>query len=118
MERITRRFGTGVMVRKDLDFRIEPEDYDLVQTVLGQLAAYEDTGLKPEEIMDRTWISAKDELPPDKMERFLAISQFNDCMFIAERRCWGDINWLVGGMYIPKDIRYWMPLPVPPEKEE
>ena len=61
------------------------------------------------------WISVKDQMPPLDMERFLTISRFNDKVGISERRCWGDRNWLVGGLYLPKDIRYWMPLPDAPD---
>ena len=31
------------------DFSIDPDDYDLVQEILARLAAYEDTGLEPED---------------------------------------------------------------------
>lgn len=50
MERLTIRRDHGVTMPKGFDFRIEEEDYDLVQEVLERLAAYEDTGLEPEDI--------------------------------------------------------------------
>lgn len=50
MERITVRGEHGIFVRPELDFGIDEKDYDLVQTILGRLAAYEDTGLEPEDL--------------------------------------------------------------------
>lgn len=61
------------------------------------------------------WINAKVELPPDDATKFLAISKFGHIM-IAERRAW-DSGWLVGGLQISRDIKYWMPLPEMPEEE-
>ncbi|MBS7225386.1 MAG: hypothetical protein KH050_08610 [Clostridiaceae bacterium] len=59
------------------------------------------------------WIDAKVELPPDDATKFLAISKFGHIM-IAERRAW-DSGWLVGGLQISRDIKFWMPLPGMPE---
>lgn len=50
MERITIRGEHGIFVRPELDFGIDEKDYDLVQAILGRLAAYEDTGLEPEDL--------------------------------------------------------------------
>ena len=53
------------------------------------------------------------EAPPD---RFLGVSKWGH-INLYERRCWGDKDWLVGGYYLPKDIKYWMPIPAPPGRE-
>ena len=50
MERITIRGQHGIFVKPSHDFGIDPDDYDLAQEILGLLAAYEDTGLAPEEV--------------------------------------------------------------------
>ena len=50
MERLTCRMDHGIIMQTGYDFSIDPDDYDLVQKILGRLAAYEDTGLEPEEI--------------------------------------------------------------------
>ena len=63
------------------------------------------------------WISVKDQKPPADMERFLAISRFNDTVFIAKQRGWGDKDMIVGGLHLTKDIRYWMPLPDAPGED-
>ena len=51
MERITIRGQHGIAVNPSHDFHIDPVDYDLVQRILERLAAYEDTGLEPEEVV-------------------------------------------------------------------
>ena len=68
-----------------------------------------------EKLCGTGWIDAKVELPPDDATKFLAISKFGHIM-IAERRAW-DSGWLVGGLQISRDIKYWMPLPEMPEEE-
>lgn len=68
-----------------------------------------------EKLCGMEWIDAKVELPPDDAAKFLAISKFGHIM-IAKRRAW-DSGWLVGGLQISRDIKYWMPLPEMPEEE-
>lgn len=51
MSRITERHDDGITVSPDLDFSIDPTDYDIVQKILARLADYEDTGLKPEQFL-------------------------------------------------------------------
>ena len=50
MERLTIRRDYGITMKPGYNFRIDPDDFDLVQEILAKLAAYEDTGLEPEEI--------------------------------------------------------------------
>lgn len=50
MERLTIRGDHGIYMADGYDFEINPDDYDLVQKILDRLAAYEDTGMDPEEI--------------------------------------------------------------------
>ena len=50
MERLTKRMDHGIIMAPGYDFGIDPDDYDLVQEILDRLAAYEDTGLEPEEV--------------------------------------------------------------------
>ena len=52
MERLTIRRDHGVTMAEGFDFHIEVEEYDLVQEILDRLAAYEDTGLEPEQVKD------------------------------------------------------------------
>lgn len=50
MGRLTIRGDHGILMAPGYDFHIDPDDYDLVQEILARLAAYEDTGLEPEQI--------------------------------------------------------------------
>ena len=50
MERLTCRMDHGIIMQTGYDFGIDPDDYDLVQKILGRLAAYEDTGMTPEDV--------------------------------------------------------------------
>lgn len=50
MERMTIRGDHGVYMASGWDFRIDSDDYELVQKVLDRFAAYEDTYLAPEDI--------------------------------------------------------------------
>ena len=50
MERLTIRGDHGMLMAPGYDFRIDPDDYDLVQEILARLADHEDTGLEPEEV--------------------------------------------------------------------
>lgn len=52
MKRLTERHDHGIKMVAGYDFSIDPDDYDLVQEILARLAAYEDTGLEPEEVKD------------------------------------------------------------------
>ena len=50
MKRMTVRGDHGIYMAPGWDFRIDSDDYELVQKVLDRFAAYEDTGLAPEDI--------------------------------------------------------------------
>lgn len=52
MKRLTQRHDHGIKMAAGYDFGIDPDDYDLVQEILERLAAYEDTGLSPDEAKD------------------------------------------------------------------
>ena len=63
MERLTRYTDYEILLEKGLDILVEePEDFDNLQHVLSVLAAYEDTGLTPEQIME-----LKKQIPPCKV---------------------------------------------------
>lgn len=52
MERLTKKIGDTVVFPPDLIGVTLTPDTDLMHTILTQLAAYEDTGLTPEEIKE------------------------------------------------------------------
>lgn len=55
MDRITIRGDHGVFLEPHWDFRIDPDDYDLVQKILNRLAVFEDlledNDMEPEEFV-------------------------------------------------------------------
>lgn len=51
MARMTIRRDYGITMAPGLDFHLDPDDYDTVQDILAKLAAYEDTGLEPEQLL-------------------------------------------------------------------
>lgn len=60
MDRITERTYHRIAVREELDICVEtPEDYDNLQHILSVLAAYEDSGLEPDEIESITFCKNK-----------------------------------------------------------
>ena len=76
MERMTIRkaivMKSYVMMEDGYDFRVEAEDFELVQKILDRLAAYEDTGLEPEKVFallaenamlnkENFWLMVKDD---------------------------------------------------------
>lgn len=60
-------------------------------------------------LRDQQGYSPTEKTPPD---HFLAQNKWGSVRQV-ERRSWGDRDWLVGGLYIPKDIVWWWPLPEP-----
>lgn len=59
------------------------------------------------------WISVGDRMPD--VDVFLGISRFNNRVRTYKVRKW-DREWVVGGLNIKKDIKFWIPLPEPPEE--
>ena len=59
------------------------------------------------------WISVGDRMPD--VDVFLGISRFNNRVRTYEVRKW-DREWVVGGLNIKKDIKFWIPLPEPPKE--
>ena len=87
----------------------------VTQEIIDRLAAYEDTGLTPEEIQQMRWIPVEDRLP-EPGERVLA----TDCGFVGEfyinkRGKWQRYNVNCSELLMALDILYWMPLPAPPD---
>lgn len=124
--RMTKRMGNGILLRPAFDIRIDPDDYDRAQAVLERLAAYEDTGLEPDEVDDRVWRDADVELPPD-----VDLKEF--CGSVGE---WPMYLVMISGAEFPTTLYYdgkawfdeaynghveiyrvthWMPLPDAPE---
>lgn len=95
------------------DVKSKDELREVIRKLRTQVARYE---LRLQELTARqSWIKVgQGEAPPD---RFLGVSRWGH-VDIYTRRCWGDRDWLVNGYYLPRDIRWWMPLPEAPEQAD
>ena len=105
----------------------------VTQEVIDRLAAYEDTGLTPEEIQQMRWIPVEERLPEE--EGIYAVCVDGEvkwdvyCMFEGKERwfCYdGRINEFYIDPYSSEPTReppypmvtHWMPLPKAPKEEK
>lgn len=93
------------------------------ELAIESLAAYEDTGLKPEEINRFKWISVKDRLP-DKDDLYLTIvsGKPQENIELIETYMLGEY-WHKWGWCLDEypdwekpNVTHWMPLPEPPKE--
>ena len=104
----------------------------VTQEVIDRLAAYEDTGLAPEEIQQMRWISVEERLPEEEGLYIVCVDGEVKwdayCMFEGVERwlCYdGRLNALYIDPYSSKLTReppyprvtHWMPLPSAPKEE-
>ena len=122
--RMTKRMDNGILLRSAFDIRVDPDDYDRAQAVLERLAAYEDTGLEPDEADDRVWRDADVELPPDDAQVLIIASG-------SPRRNIHLVNAYMLASYYEEDgwvlesypgwekaeVSWWMPLPAAPKEK-
>lgn len=133
MERLTERGEDGkyfVRISGDNDLILGAEERLLPglekwtgwweHTVLGnivdRLAAYEDTGLTPEEVQQMRWIPVEEKLP-EKENAQVFMTDGESC-FISSRN---NMMCFLGceGFFIPgkaANITHWMPPPDPPAR--
>lgn len=130
MERLTERGEDGkyfVRISGDNDLILGAEERLLPglekwtgwweHTVLGnivdRLAAYEDTGLIPEEAQQMRWIPVEERLPKPQENPVIACDYTGVCLaWYSPTMGWQYRTGLSG-----VDITHWMPLPQPPKEE-
>ena len=103
----------------------------VTQEIIDRLAAYEDTGLTPEEIQQMRWIPVEERLPEEEGVYIVCVDGEVKwdayCMFEGVER-WLCYNGRLNALYIdpyssklkreppyPR-VTHWMPLPQPPKE--
>ena len=112
MERLTYRDANG---------ELWYSDNGTERDRLHRLAAYEDTGLTPEEVQQMRWIPVEERLPEQENTQVLMTD--GECHYISSRN--NMVRFLdCEGIFIPGKagagvkVTHWMPLPPSPPKEE
>lgn len=86
----------------------------VTQEIIDRLAAYEDTGLTPEEVQQMRWIPAEERLPKPQESPVIACDYTGVCLaWYSPTMGWQYRTGLSG-----VDITHWMPLPQPPKEEK
>lgn len=103
----------------------------VTQEIIDRLAAYEDTGLTPEEVQQMRWIPVEERLPEEEGVYIVCVDGEVKCdaycMFEGVERwlCYdGRLNALYIDPYSSKlkreplypRVTHWMPLPQPPKE--
>ena len=85
----------------------------VTQEIIDRLAAYEDTGLAPEEVQQMRWIPVEERLPKPQENPVIACDYTGVCLaWYSPTMGWKYRTGLSG-----VDITHWMPLPSPPKEE-
>ena len=102
MERLTYRDANG---------ELWYSDNGTERDRLHRLAAYEDTGLTPEEVQQRRWIPVEERLPEEKQR-----------VIVRCERVGTSVGWILWGNWMTDigpgagKVTHWMPLPQPPKE--
>lgn len=84
-----------------------------IAAAFDRLAAYEDTGLTPEEVQQMRWISVEERLPEEKQR-----------VIVRCERVGTSVGWILWGNWMTDigpgagKVTHWMPLPQPPKEEK
>ena len=102
MERLTYRDANG---------ELWYSDNGTERDRLHRLAAYEDTGLTPEEVQQMRWIPVEERLPEEKQR-----------VIVRCERVGTSVGWILWGNWMTDigpgagKVTHWMPLPQPPKE--
>ena len=111
MERFTKKVdGVWTAVCKYGD----PPYPVVTQEIIDRLAAYEDTGLTPEEVQQMRWIPVEERLPEPTENPVLAF----DCTGPVMARYSPTMGWMYRTGIAGCGITHWMHLPKPPKEEK
>lgn len=104
MERLTYRDANG---------ELWYSDNGTERDRLHRLAAYEDTGLAPEEVQQMRWIPVEERLPEEKQR-----------VIVRCERVGTSVGWILWGNWMTDigpgagKVTHWMPLPSAPKEEK
>lgn len=103
MERLTYRDANG---------ELWYSDNGTERDRLHRLAAYEDTGLAPEEVQQMRWIPVEERLPEEKQR-----------VIVRCERVGTSVGWILWGNWMTDigpgagKVTHWMPLPKAPKED-
>ena len=84
----------------------------VTQEIIDRLAAYEDTGLTPEEVQQMRWIPVEERLPEEKQR-----------VIVRCERVGTSVGWILWGNWMTDigpgagKVTHWMPLPKAPKED-
>lgn len=90
-------------------FQGEAEFDEILKNIALRLAAYEDTGLTPEEVQQMRWIPVEERLPEEKQR-----------VIVRCERVGTSVGWILWGNWMTDigpgagKVTHWMPLPPGP----
>ena len=85
----------------------------VTQEIIDRLAAYEDTGLTPEEVQQMRWIPVEERLPEEKQR-----------VIVRCERVGTSVGWILWGNWMTDigpdagKVTHWMPLPSAPKEDK
>ena len=101
----------------------------VTQEIIDRLAAYEDTGLAPEEVKQMRWIPVEERLPePNTGDGYwvakkgprgntmMKLAQYSDYGMAMSIDAVTDITWRDWDFTKITDVTHWLPLPKAPKE--
>lgn len=97
-----------------------------IALAFDRLAAYEDTGLAPEEVQQIRWIPVEERLPEEgkrcllytPCDRILCVGYYAGKDEWQHRHKWRLVTAMRSTQTLTKKVTHWMPLPKAPKEEK
>ena len=98
----------------------------VTQEIIDRLAAYEDTGLTPEEVQQTRWIPVEERLP-EEGKRCLLYTPCDGILYVGyyagkdnwqHRHKWRLVTAMRSTQTLTKKVTHWRPLPEAPKEEK
>lgn len=142
MERLTERGEDGkyfVRISRDSDLILGAEErlspglekwtgwweHTVLGNIVDRLAAYEDTGLTPEEVQPIRWIPVEERLPEEgkrcllytPCDRILCVGYYAGKDEWQHRHKWRLVTAMRSTQTLTKKVTHWLPLPKAPKED-